>query len=365
MSHQVVINYEGISIKLQAQCDSFISSLCRIDKELDFVHKTASQFESKLIKDYEKQLTNSKATLKREIEAFKAELERVKALRKSSNVSLQYEINAKASRLGKLANELAGSKLDVIRSMISNEFSTAIKDMDRRLSSGVDHIEALDSDLLSKIDSIDDMALKNRAYRLAISKDNKRLSFSDLLKKAKESLSNDENAALNKNKERILFDARNTLKENGVSESVIKDLSEGNLTVDKLNKIHETVQKEVVDEKVRKQTLKIIIKALKSRGFIINTKENLKIDRATNKVKLLALKPDGRQAEFEVSLNGKFMYHFDGYEGQACQKDIKPFMDDLENVYGIKVLKQEVIWSNPDKISTQKYQRMDVNKGKN
>lgn len=49
---------------------------------------------------------------------------------------------------------------------------------------------------------------------------------------------------------------------------------------------------------------------------------------------------------------------------QACQKDIEPFMKDLEDVYGIHVTKSQEIWSNPDKISTMKYQAMNTNKNK-
>ena len=63
-------------------------------------------------------------------------------------------------------------------------------------------------------------------------------------------------------------------------------------------------------------------------------------------------------------LDGKFIYHFHGYEGQACQKDIEPFMQDLEEVYGIHVTKQTEIWSNPDKNSTMKYQAINTNKNR-
>ena len=64
------------------------------------------------------------------------------------------------------------------------------------------------------------------------------------------------------------------------------------------------------------------------------------------------------------NLDGKFVYKFDGYEGQACQDDIQPFMNDLEEIYGIKVIKQTEIWSNPDKNSTMKYQTINYNKNR-
>ena len=58
-------------------------------------------------------------------------------------------------------------------------------------------------------------------------------------------------------------------------------------------------------------------------------------------------------------------YKFDGYEGQACQEDLQPFMNDLADIYDVKVLKKTEIWSNPDKISTMKYQTINKNKGTN
>lgn len=39
-------------------------------------------------------------------------------------------------------------------------------------------------------------------------------------------------------------------------------------------------------------------------------------------------------------------------------------MKDLEEVYGVHVTKQTEIWSNPDKISTMKYQAINTNKNK-
>lgn len=120
---------------------------------------------------------------------------------------------------------------------------------------------------------------------------------------------------------------------------------------------------EIINEKVRRESVRIIVQSIKKRGFLVDGKL-IKIDRENNQVNIVAQKPSGARAEFKVFLDGKFEYRFDGYEGQACQKDIKPFMEELEEVYGIKVLKQTEIWSNPDKNSTMKYQTIDYNKNK-
>jgi len=75
---------------------------------------------------------------------------------------------------------------------------------------------------------------------------------------------------------------------------------------------------------------------------------------------MIAQKASGEWAEFKIMLDGKFIYRFDGYEGQACQNDIQPFMRDLEEIYGVKIKEQQEIWSNPDKLSFQKYQQINT-----
>ena len=147
-------------------------------------------------------------------------------------------------------------------------------------------------------------------------------------------------------------------------ETVDKVLDEAHGTAqEKLTVIRQNATAEIVGEKVRQKSLRIIMKAIGERGFVVD-KKNIKIKRDTNEVILVALKASGEKAEFKVFLDGKFMYDFRGYEGQACQRDIEPFMHDLEEVYGIKVTKQTEIWSNPDKISTMKYQAINTNKNK-
>ena len=77
------------------------------------------------------------------------------------------------------------------------------------------------------------------------------------------------------------------------------------------------------------------------------------------KLRFIAQKVSGERAEFRIYLDGKFIYKFDGYEGQACQKDIEPFMKDLADIYDIKVVKQVDNWSNPDKNQSMKYQTVN------
>ncbi len=210
----------------------------------------------------------------------------------------------------------------------------------------------LDEDMISKVNAIEDVSLRELAYREVAS--GTLSSFEEVLKKSQEKY----DILLGKKTKQVIEEYKEELKTNGIS-----DVSLDNVTT--ISEATAVVNEAIIDEKIRKETLKVIIKAIKDRGFIVDTKRNLKIDKEKNVVKLVALKASGQKAEFEIQLNGKFMYHFDGYEGLACNKDIEPFMDDLKNIYDINILHEEVEWSNPDKIQTQKYQYVNKNKGTN
>lgn len=71
MSHQVVIDYQGVSVEAQAKCDVAVASLCKIGKTLNRIHETASSLETSKVKEYEAYLLEAKEKIKTKIEAFK------------------------------------------------------------------------------------------------------------------------------------------------------------------------------------------------------------------------------------------------------------------------------------------------------
>lgn len=115
----------------------------------------------------------------------------------------------------------------------------------------------------------------------------------------------------------------------------------------------------VMDESVRKSAISAIAKSVSSLGFIVDPR-NIRLIREDNLVTISAQKPGGQRAEFSVSLDGRFVYKFDGYEGLACEKDIDAMTADLEKVYGIKTEDTQVVWSNPDKKSNMYHAEMKV-----
>ncbi len=116
---------------------------------------------------------------------------------------------------------------------------------------------------------------------------------------------------------------------------------------------------EIIDERLRRSAVKAIVGCITSKGFVVR-REDIRHIRETDSVKITAMKPGGQKAEFSIDLNGKFIYHFQGYEGRACEKDIGPMEADLEKVYGIKLTDKKTLWSNPDKEGKQHHMEMKV-----
>lgn len=372
MSHKVTIDFEGISIQIKSQCEVATHSLCKIDKKLELIHKNADKLETSKIKEYEEYLLNSKATIQKQIDVVSKNLKEYKLLKtktfdtdirygddKSKELAKKYQeltgdIKNQVSELKKLVNNLTGSKLEIIDQMINEELLNIGNETYQRLLDKAHGVIDISEEKINKVNAIEDVSLRELVYRELLKEENSNLEFNKILEKAQ----NEYDVLLGKKTKDVIESYKNELRFNGIDTEVLDN-------VNSIEEANEILNDTIIDEKIRKETLMVIIKAIKDRGFIVDTKKNLKIDHKRNIVKLVALKASGQKAEFEIQLNGKFMYHFDGYEGLACNKDITPFMDDLKNIYDIKVLHEEVEWSNPDKIQTQKYQYVNKNKGTN
>lgn len=356
MSHQVMISYDSLTIKVKSKCETAVHSLCAIDKVLDRIHNTANKLETSKVKEYEEYLLKSKSEITKKIDEFKQYLESLK--QKGDNL-YNYKITAtninnKANELINFVNNLTGSKLAVIDQMISEGLLDAGKTSAENLLNKINGVVNINQNLIDKINKIEDVSLRELVYQEMVKGSNAGKEYGELLAKAKEQYA----ALVDNNTKKFVEECKKELRSNGIADDIVDKAQ----SIDEANSI---TNEAIADEKIRLETLKVIIAAIRKRGFIVDTKKNLKIDKNRNIVKLVALKASGQTAEFEIHLNGKFMYHFDGYEGSACNKDITPFIDDLKNIYDINILHEEVQWSNPDKIQTKKYQYVNKNKGTN
>lgn len=359
MSHSVQIDYQGIAIQCESICEVAESQLKTLDEMFAEIKKSSSRL-----------MDNRAAELARAIEREKANLtEQIKSTREQATSQAAYRSYAvtttlnKARTLQSVVDALATTRFIEFQSLLQTLLGENLKEHQRKLREQNSGVTTVDSRTQSLLDGISDEVLRQFTY-LAYLSDNM-LVGDKLLQAGKSLMEQTVNQTYEERYEQERAKIRAELEASRVAPGTVEkvlDEAQGT-TQEKLTAIRQNATTEIVGEKVRQKSLKIIMDAIKQRGFIVD-KNNIKIKRDTNEVILVALKASGEKAEFRIFLDGKFIYDFHGYEGQACQKDIEPFMHDLEEVYGIKVTKQTEIWSNPDKISTMKYQAMNTNKSK-
>ena len=343
MSHAVQINYKQIAIQCHSICEVAENQVAELDKMLADLEGSSSRLLNDQTEALRKQIEREKRELIRSIEAVKAQADK-----------RTLTTTAGARALQRQANELAAGRLAEMRALLDSLLSESIASNQARMIDRANGVVRLDEATKKFLDTIEDEVLRQFVY-IAFVRDSS-LSGTALLEAGKALMNESVEARYEKEAELI----RAELVAAKVSpETVEKIVGAGK----PLAEIREAATTEIVGEKVRQKSMKLIMKAITERGFIVD-KKNIKINRETNEVTMVALKASGERATFKIFLDGKFIYDFRGYEGQACQKDIEPFMTALEEVYGIHVTERQEIWSNPDKISTMKYQAMNTNKNK-
>lgn len=360
MSHQVQIDYKAIAIRCESICEVAEKQIAELDQMLaDIESGSKTLMESQVV------------ALKQTIEAERSSLaENINALRmRAKEVAKKGVVTGDSDRLRlnpsdnveKIAqdlqnqiNETATKRIVEMRALLQSLLAENIEDNERRLRNKANGVVTVTADIQKLLDSVPDEVERQFTY-LAYLKDDT-LSGDALLKAGIDLKNESYESRIEKERDKI----RRELETAKVEKSIIDEVVSDNKS---LSEIRSAATEEIVGEKVRRKSLKIIMSAISERGFIVD-KKNIKIKRDTNEVILVGLKASGEKAEFRVFLDGRFIYDFRGYEGQACQKDIQPFLDDLEEVYGMHITKTQEIWSNPDKISTMKYQAVKTNSNK-
>lgn len=357
MSHTVQIDYQQIAVQCHSICEVAESQIKELDKMLNELEASASTLLNEQTALLRNQIEKEKLTLLNEIKNIlnKADIDAKKGIVAVDSYRVSNTTTVKlANDLGAKVNTLASSKLVEMRALIDSILSQNINDMQQRFREQASGTVGLSHSTESILNSITDDILKQFTYIAYLN--NPTLTGEALLSAGKSLMSESIEARYEKETERI--------KSELLASKIPTDTAEKIVSGGKsLSEIRELATTEIVGEKVRQKSIKIIVSAIKERGFIVD-KKNIRIDRQSNEVTIVALKASGEKATFKVFLDGKFIYDFRGYEGQACQKDIEPFMQALEEVYGMHIVSKQEIWSNPDKISTMKYQVMNSNKNK-
>lgn len=343
MSHAVQINYEQIAVQCHSICEVAENQVAELDKMLADLEGSSSRLLNDQTEALRKQIEREKRELIRSIEAVKAQADK-----------RTLTTTAGAQALQRQANALASGRLAEMRALLDSLLPESIALNQARMIDRANGVVRLDEATKKFLDTIEDEVLRQFVY-IAFVRDSS-LSGTALLEAGKALMNESVEARYEKEAELIRAELAAAKVPTETAEKIVeagKPLAE----------IREAATTEIVGEKVRQKSMKLIMKAITERGFIVD-KKNIKINRETNEVTMVALKASGERATFKIFLDGKFIYDFRGYEGQACQKDIEPFMTALEEVYGVHVTERQEIWSNPDKISTMKYQAMNTNKNK-
>lgn len=364
MSQQVQINYQQIAVQCNSVCEVAETQLKIMEEMLEKIKANSSTLLNAQTAALEKNIIGERDALTEEIQALRTLVSQQakQGVINTNNHDKRYEhrndsIEA-AHRLKTKIDLLASKKLVEFNGLLDMLLSKSISESYERLRGG-NGMVAVDSHTQTLLDSIPDEALRQFTYLAYLQ--NPSLADEDLFAAGKSLMGQTFESRMEAEKQNIRAELEATRIDRGTIEKVMKN-GEGS-PEEQLSAIRTAASDEIVGEKVRQKSLKIIMQAIQARGFVVD-KKNIKIKRDTNEVILVALKASGEKAEFRVFLDGKFIYDFRGYEGQACQKDIEPFMHDLEEVYGVKVTSQQTIWCNPDKISTMKYQTINTNKNK-
>ena len=370
MSRKVTVSFEALDLINQITCEYAIESLSRIDAMVEYLNEVNNKIGKDKCSGYKKYLLAQKERIRRKMSKVRAPFEQNRNL-KTQRFDADINYGNKRSR------ELAGiySELEQINEDIECDIvyhtCADIQLIYSMLENGIynDGLEQVEKmintnpkmnipDFITKIDKakeLKDVLLRELVYRELLKPASLYTKFENIVGKAERRAS--------KLLAKRVEEARQVC-EQMKQENNIDIVSEYDLGGDVVEDMYFETMKTIIEERTRNATIKAIVKAIRETGFVIDVKNSIKIDRKRNIVKMLAKKPSGQLAEFEVQLNGKFMYHFEGYEGGTCTNDIEPFLQVLEEIYGIHIVKEKVHHDEPLKELKQRQYFEDSNKGK-
>ncbi len=103
-----------------------------------------------------------------------------------------------------------------------------------------------------------------------------------------------------------------------------------------------------VDEESRRAAVRAVYESLTQAGFVVDQPY---LEHDGGSVVVSARKPSGGQARFSIGAEGSLIYKFDHYEGATCKQDLQHVLPMLQDIYGITLSSERVLWDNPDRLS--------------
>ena len=372
MSRKVTVSFEALDLVNQITCEYAIESLSRIDAMVEHLDKVSNEIGKDKCSGYRKYLLAQKERIRRKMAKVRAPFEQNRNLKTQRfDADINYG-NKRSKELAGIYNELEQINEDIecdivyytcvdiqlIHAMLENGiYNDGLEQVEKMINTNP---KMNVPDFITKIEKakeLKDVPLRELVYRELLKPASLYTKFENIVGKAERRISK----LLVKGIEETKKECKRMEEENNIDAEFTNEYYTGEGIVEDM--YVETIRR-IIEERTRNATIKAIVKAIRETGFVIDSKNSIKIDRRRNVVKMLAKKPSGQLAEFEVQLDGKFMYHFEGYEGGTCSNDIEPFLQVLEDIYGIHIVKEKVHYDEPLKELKHRQYFEDSNKGK-
>ncbi|MDR2944657.1 MAG: hypothetical protein LBU81_06225 [Methanosarcinales archaeon] len=335
-------------------CSLTQSRLCEIDKTISYLQENSSSLMNEDIEAFIEDLNESKEKILAKVRQISSDVNQTTGYNDVQNLIRE------AGSLLSEANDVSIIRMSAIKKMVQKSLESAIRENQEELAGASKGLARQRKDLPSFLESISDSEVRIAVRILSGNPEYNALSMNELKQLAEKKIQ-PEAAQSSENAHAIIEERISDMKINGVDDKIIESVVNASFSSKTLLDIINESDEAILSEKIRKKAIASIISNIADKGFIVD-KKKIRLLRETNAVKITAMKPGGQIAEFHIHLDGSFIYKFDEYEGQACQKDIVSFIDDLNSIYGIKVGNIREKWLNPDKISKVNYQNSDVMK---
>lgn len=386
MSHIVSVDFQHIFIECTEVCESIVARIAELQKlfvEFEQASKGAiDEQDQSLVRSFERevmewlcQVHSIREAIHREAIQIHSDQGRWIGDSDSTIFRNRYQQIDLAYALRREVNRRVATSIPAIRALISQMYDARIKRLMTMNKKEGQHSRAQQTEnvelsceqsrapqsmigrLLASIDDATQREFTYMAYVL-----NPHIEKAELLQAGKRMY----DTAMENERQKLLDEElrKQKLAMESIKmpqEDIDKALAIQGTTAQKIEQLYGQTSEAIVKEKMRKESLKIILKAIKSQGFVVPLND---IVRQGEQVVVRAHKIGGQVAKFTINLDGKFIYDFQGYEGQACQNDIEPFLKDLEEIYGAHLINRQEIWKNPDKIQNKKMQVANTKKDK-
>lgn len=381
MSHIVSVDFQHIFIECTEVCESIVARIAELQKLLVEFEQAAKgaidEQDQSLVRSFEREVMEWLCQVHSIREAIQIHSDQGRWIGDSDSTIFRnrYQQIDLAYALRREVNRRVATSIPAIRALITQMYDARIKRLMTMNKKEGQHSRAQQTEnvelsceqsrapqsmigrLLASIDDATQREFTYMAYVL-----NPHIEKAELLQAGKRMY----DTAMENERQKLLDEElrKQKLAMESIKmpqEDIDKALAIQGTTAQKIEQLYGQTSEAIVKEKMRKESLKIILKAIKSQGFVVPLND---IVRQGEQVVVRAHKIGGQVAKFTINLDGKFIYDFQGYEGQACQNDIEPFLKDLEEIYGAHLINRQEIWKNPDKIQNKKMQVANTKKDK-